>query len=262
MAESTAAFIDRRRRDVANATAQAKAAQVDFGRQTRIGAGQPLGAHPAGGSNANAKPATVGSGKVVKRVTTAARHASHPTSASSKPTSAGHPGFGESLIPVWGSGREALADFREGHNIAGMLNGVLAASDLYLGADIAKAVAKGGRFAIIGAMREAPKEQKWPKVRSKMKELKLLKPGLEGHHWAIPQNQWGKDIWKGFTNHPLNIKGLRTETHARLRHKIGDKPRFGLLGRYWFGTPDWSKVATVSAVGHPIAAAEAGAHRK
>jgi len=28
--------------------------------------------------------------------------------------SVGHPGFADSLIPVWGSGREAVADFQEG----------------------------------------------------------------------------------------------------------------------------------------------------
>jgi hypothetical protein len=31
-----------------------------------------------------------------------------------KPASVGHPGFAESLIPVWGSGREAVADYQEG----------------------------------------------------------------------------------------------------------------------------------------------------
>ena len=38
-----------------------------------------------------------------------------------------HPGLAESLIPVWVSGREAVADFHEGG--AG-INGALAASDL------------------------------------------------------------------------------------------------------------------------------------
>ena len=46
--------------------------------------------------------------------------------------SVGHPGFAESLIPVWGSGREAVADFQEGDYAGAALNGALAASDLFL----------------------------------------------------------------------------------------------------------------------------------
>lgn len=58
--------------------------------------------------------------------------------------SVGHPGFAESLIPVWGSGREAVADFQEGDYAGAVLNGALAASDLFLAGSIAKGVAKGG----------------------------------------------------------------------------------------------------------------------
>jgi hypothetical protein len=42
--------------------------------------------------------------------------------------SVGHPELLESLIPVWGSGREAVADFQEGDHAGAALNGALAAS--------------------------------------------------------------------------------------------------------------------------------------
>lgn len=44
----------------------------------------------------------------------------------------GRPGFAESLIPVWGSGREAIADFQEGDYVGAGINGAAAASDLFL----------------------------------------------------------------------------------------------------------------------------------
>ena len=35
----------------------------------------------------------------------------------------GRPGALESTIPIWGSGREALADFHDGHYASGTVNG-------------------------------------------------------------------------------------------------------------------------------------------
>jgi hypothetical protein len=68
--------------------------------------------------------------------------------ATTKPpaNSVGHPGFAESLIPVWGSGREAVADFQEGDYAGAALNGALAASDLFLAGSIAKGVGKGAFY--------------------------------------------------------------------------------------------------------------------
>jgi hypothetical protein len=71
-------------------------------------------------------------------------------------SSAGHPGFAESLIPVWGSGREAVADFQEGDYAGAALNGALAASDLFLAGSIAKGVAKGGVYVARNAAKKAP----------------------------------------------------------------------------------------------------------
>lgn len=56
--------------------------------------------------------------------------------------SVGHPGFAESLIPVWGSGREAVADFQEGDYAGAALNAGLAASDVFLAGAVGKALSK------------------------------------------------------------------------------------------------------------------------
>lgn len=41
-----------------------------------------------------------------------------------------HPGTAESLVPVWGSAREAIADYREGDMVGPVGNGALALTDL------------------------------------------------------------------------------------------------------------------------------------
>jgi hypothetical protein len=52
------------------------------------------------------------------------------------------PGLAESVVPVWGSAREAIADAREGDVLGAVVNTGLAASDLVPGAFIAKGLSK------------------------------------------------------------------------------------------------------------------------
>jgi hypothetical protein len=172
-------------------------------------------------------------------------------------SSVGHPGFAESLIPVWGSGREAVADFQEGNYAGAALNGALAASDLFLAESIAKGLAKGGFYVAKNVAKKAPYD--WDKVvRPWMGEQGFLEAGQHGHHWAIPQNRWGKKVPDAIKNQPWNIKPMPDAiTHWRLEHRVGDLPRFNPLERYWYGTPAWSKVATGALLGHPITAATA-----
>jgi RHS repeat-associated protein len=42
------------------------------------------------------------------------------------------PGFWESMIPVWGSGRQSIYDFRHGNYVWGTINALLAVSDVFL----------------------------------------------------------------------------------------------------------------------------------
>lgn len=174
-------------------------------------------------------------------------------------TSVGHPGVVESLIPVWGSGRQAVADFQEGDYTGAALNGALAASDLFLAGSVAKGLAKGGLYMVKGTIGEDAAKSAWKAVRKDMGDRGLLEKGQHGHHWAIPQRGWGKSVPPEIRNHPLNIKPMQSpETHWRIEHRVGTKPRFNPAQRYWYGTPDWAKVGTGTAVGHPAAAARAG----
>ncbi|MCM6777269.1 hypothetical protein NDR87_27660 [Nocardia sp. CDC159] len=54
----------------------------------------------------------------------------------------GQPGFLESLIPGWGSGRAAIDDFQNGRWVWGIFNTIMAISDLFLIGTIAKVGAK------------------------------------------------------------------------------------------------------------------------
>lgn len=55
----------------------------------------------------------------------------------------GKPGFGESLIPIWGSGREAIYNFQKGNIGWGIFYGVLAVTDVFLVKSLVTAVGKG-----------------------------------------------------------------------------------------------------------------------
>ena len=186
--------------------------------------------------------------------------------------SVGHPGFAESLIPVWGSGRESVADFQEGDYAGAALNGALAASDLFLAGSIAKGVAKGGVYVVGRAATKASTSTKGPyawkeKVRPWMGKQGYLNKGQHGHHWAIPQNGWGKNVPEWIKNQPWNIKPMPegpagAEMHGRLTGSYKGKPKFNAVERYVHGTPTWSKVGTGAAVGHPAGAAKAQSEQR
>jgi len=192
--------------------------------------------------------------------------------------SVGHPELLESLIPVWGSGREAVADFQEGDYAGAALNGALAASDLFLAGSLAKGVAKGGLYIVTGAAKEAAKQAalrgskttpySWDKrVRPWMGAKRYLAKGQAGHHWAIPQNGWGKNVPEWVKNQPWNIKPMPegpagAEMHGRMTGRYKGKPKFNALEQYIYGTPAWSKTATGAAVGHPAAAAKAESEKR
>lgn len=176
--------------------------------------------------------------------------------------SVGHPGFAESLIPVWGSGREAVADFQDGDYAGAALNGALAASDLFLAGSLAKGLAKGSVYIAKGA---AENPYAWKKVRSWMGERGDLLPRQPGHHWLIPQKEWGSSVPDWVKNQPWNIKGMPNQTvHNQVHGHYRNPPKkpstmvrprpFNPAERYWYGTPAWSKVGTAGAVGHPVGA--------
>jgi hypothetical protein len=180
------------------------------------------------------------------------------------PSLIGHPGLAESLIPVWGSGREALADLQDRDYVGAALNGGLAVSDIFLGGSFAKALAKGGVYAIKGPIGQAASRQTWKAVRREMGKRGMIGKYVHGHHWAIPNNGWGKAVPDWLKNHPWNIKPLDELVHRRIhgRNRQLGLPKYTPAQRYWFGTPDWSKAGAASVVGHPVGVAKSSLDQK
>ena len=67
----------------------------------------------------------------------------------------GEPGLLESLIPVWGSGREAIHSFQNGQYLRGVFHTVLAATDVFL---LTSIVTAGGKLLVKGGAKLASKE--------------------------------------------------------------------------------------------------------
>lgn len=176
--------------------------------------------------------------------------------------SVGHPGFAESLIPVWGSGREAVADFQEGDYGGAALNGALAVSDVFLAGAATKAGLKIAGRAAKAAARGKPYSTTWGATQKRMKREGYLAKGEHGHHWLIPQNGWGKHVPAGIKNAHWNVKPLDPTTHGRIHHRVGDLPKFNPVVGYVHGTPTTAKVVTGAAVGRPAAAGKAQWERR
>lgn len=160
------------------------------------------------------------------------------------------PGPLEALIPFWGSGREAKADSDKGDVLGALFNSALVELDLVPGASFGKAMVKGaikksGPFV----WRTKPWEEA-KGVRQWLSDVGHVEPGQPAHHWAIPQNGWGKAVPDWLKNQPWNIKELDAVTHGRVHGRYtvdGVKlPQFNALGRYWYGTPDWFKATNVT----------------
>ena len=168
-----------------------------------------------------------------------------------------HPELGESLIPVWGSAREAIADAYDGDRSGMALNGGLAAADLFLASAVLKSMGKGAvKIGGSHAWKGRDGVRKW------MGDHGYLADRQHGHHWGIPQNRWGKRVPDVIKNQPWNIKPMKDPAiHMRMDRSWGGKPQLTPLERYWHGTPAWSKVGSGSAVGHPVGTGKAATER-
>jgi hypothetical protein len=163
----------------------------------------------------------------------------------------GHPGPLESLWPIWGSGREAIADFEDHNYLGGAFNTGLAASDVVIAKAALGGLAKGGlKMGGKYVWRNAPWEEE--SMRQWMGKQGFLKPGQPGHHWWLEQKSSAPDWLK---NQPLFIKGTKDAVeHGRIHGPYtvnGVKlPQFNAAQRFMAGTPDWWKALNVSIPGH------------
>ena len=173
-----------------------------------------------------------------------------------------HPELGESLLPVWGSAREAVADYYEGDYGGAAVNGLLAAADLIPGSALAKTAYKTARYGGKVLKTTATDPTSWKNARRWMGKQGDLAKGQHGHHWLVEQNSWlGKHLPKGVTNAPWNIKGMPVDdpiVHRRIhgRARIPETntwlPRYGAVERYVRGAPTGVHAAAGVTAAHQI----------
>jgi hypothetical protein len=151
-----------------------------------------------------------------------------------------HPGTVESLVPVWGSAREAVADYHDGDMGGAALNGAMAAADLTGEGLVLRDLWKGGA-KVAGS-------NTWNATRKWMGKKGLLDEGQHGHHWLIPKRS---DLPDRLKNQPWNIKGMPSpEVHGRIHGPYSGQPQFNPLQQLWYGTPAWAKTQAGLAAGH------------
>lgn len=154
-----------------------------------------------------------------------------------------HPGTVESMIPIWGSGREAYADFEDGEYVEAAGNALMAVSDVFLAKAVLTGLAKGAV--------KAGGSHSWGATRKWMGKRGYLQPGQAGHHWLFSQGGWGRRVPDWIKNQPWNIKGMKSRVFHDGVHGIGERP-FGPVGRVWHGSPAWPKANTVSVGGRLV----------
>ncbi len=112
-----------------------------------------------------------------------------------KASSVGESGLGESFIPVWGSGRDAINDFQNGRYLGGTFNTALAVTDVFLIRSLGKGVVKGITVGVKGGVEQyslrAAKNGYYP----------VMRRGFSTPQGSIFLNKG--DVWKyGITKNP------------------------------------------------------------
>ena len=153
-------------------------------------------------------------------------------------------GFWESMIPIWGSGKQAAEDFKCGRWGWGLFNSALAVSDVFLVKSLVTGIAKGA-FKIGGS-------SSWKATRTWLQQTGRVEyTGQHFHHWLFERNQGiGKFVPDVIKNQPWNLMGLpgvdqasSNAFHQWLHHQANPAERL------WHGTPAWSKALGVSSGG-------------
>jgi hypothetical protein len=159
-----------------------------------------------------------------------------------QPPPVGPPGFIESFIPVWGSGRSALNDFETGHWGWGTFNAGVALSDVFLVKAMATGLAKGSWK--LGS-------HTWSATRAWYGTTRGLAPRTPVHHWLIEQgSSVGRHVPDVIKNQPYNLMPLADQAlHIEVHQSAGFR-------RVWYGTPGWAKALWFSTTGRGVDAAE------
>lgn len=162
-----------------------------------------------------------------------------------------HPGTWESMVPIWGSGKEALADLEDKNYVGAAINAGLALSDIALAKAIVSGLAKGGlKTAAPYVWKTKPGQVQG--ARQWLGQKGFVGRGQPAHHWLFEQKSSVPDWIK---NQPPFITPMKDAVeHGRIHGPYtvdGVKlPQFGAGERLWRGTPPWAKAAYVSSAGH------------
>jgi hypothetical protein len=145
-------------------------------------------------------------------------------------------GTAGSMVPVVGSLRNSVYNYSKGNLVAGTVDAAGAASDVFL----VKSVLTG---LVKGALKTG--SNTWSATRKWYGQAYDVAKGTPVHHWAIPQNGWGKVVPNWIKNQPWNLMPMESPEFHRAVHGVGTHA-FNALERIWYGTPAWSKVMGIS----------------
>jgi RHS repeat-associated protein len=158
----------------------------------------------------------------------------------------GEPGTLESIIPVWGSGRQAINDYQTGQPVWGTINIALAVSDVFLLKSVAQGICKGAwKFG----------SNTWGATRKWYGRTRDLPTGTPVHHWLIERNgEFGTYMPDFIKNQPWNLNaiyGTETMTGSQVHNAIHGwgSNQFNLFDRWWHGTPGWAKLGEAGLLG-------------
>lgn len=176
----------------------------------------------------------------------------------------GPPGYYESFIPIWGSGRAALDDFRNGNYGWAAANTLMTLADLTMFGSFLRVAKVGVRFIGPHAWKipyYLEKKENKLGMRKWLGKAGYLKPYQHGHHWAVPQAGWGQYVPDAIKNQAWNILPMPNDNIHMALHQgyripeTGEKIKFGKWGKFRHGTPLWFKAQLFST---PFHSAEAG----
>ena len=165
------------------------------------------------------------------------------------------PGFAEGLIPIWGSGKQALHDFECGHYGWGIFNSALAISDVFL---VKAAVTAVGKAGVSGLVKGG--SHSWGATRRWLGKLGIAEKYQPVHHWLVSREWFAGTKWEALFNQRWNLLPLDPPpgwTMDRWHKAIeGKVPGLNPAERVWYGTPDWAKAAAGSAAGRGVSGME------
>lgn len=167
-------------------------------------------------------------------------------------------GAGESVIPIWGSGKQMINDINDGDVSGAMLNGAVAASDIFVMKSVVQGIGKGG-------IRMLTKNYKgWSSYRKAYGKAGFALPKQEVHHAILKRNGatsssgfnwWLKNQqWNLMPMKPQTIEGIEytaAQVHQGL-HGKGVLKNMSNWQKLIYGTPSWTKPAATSTIGHII----------